>query len=164
MKEVMQTTHPLSPEQIVTTAVPEDERIWVPQAPNVWFRPLMLNTLNGQWCNLLRVRRAGVLSRHRHPAPVHGYVIKGSWRYLEHDWVARAGDYVFEPPGETHTLTVDADVEEMITFFNISGCMYYVDEQDRHTGFEDVFTKIDMCRKHYEQIGLGASYVDQFVR
>jgi len=124
----------------------------------------MLNTLNGQWCNLLRVRRAGILSRHRHPAPVHGYVIKGSWRYLEHDWVARAGDYVFEPPGETHTLVVDADVEEMITFFNISGCMYYVDEHDKHTGFEDVFTKIDMCRKHYIEVGLGAGFVDQFVR
>jgi 2,4'-dihydroxyacetophenone dioxygenase len=117
-----ETTHPLSPAQIVTTAVPDDERIWVPQAPNVWFRPLFLNTLQGQWCNLLRVRKAGVLSRHRHPAPVHGYVIKGSWRYLEHDWVAKAGDYVFEPPGETHTLTVDS-ADEMITFFNISGCM-----------------------------------------
>jgi 2,4'-dihydroxyacetophenone dioxygenase len=160
----MQTTHPLSPDQIVTRAVPDDERIWVPQAPNVWFRPLMFNTLNGQWCNLLRVRRAGVLSRHRHPAPVHGYVIKGSWRYLEHDWVAKAGDYVFEPPGETHTLTVDPGVDEMITFFNISGCMYYVDEEGRNTGFEDVFTKIDMCRRYYTEIGLGEDYVEQFVR
>lgn len=160
----MQTTHPLSPQQIVTHGIPDDERIWVPQAPNVWFRPLMLNTLNGQWCNLLRVRRAGILSRHRHPAPVHGYVLKGSWRYLEHDWVARTGDYVFEPPGETHTLTVDQDVEEMITFFNISGCMYYVDELGKNTGFEDVFTKIDMCRQHYVQVGLGEGYVDQFVR
>jgi quercetin dioxygenase-like cupin family protein len=160
----MQTTHPLSPHQIVTQGVPEDERVWVPQAANVWFRPLMLNTLNGQWCNLLRVRRAGILSRHRHPAPVHGYVLKGSWRYIEHDWVARTGDYVFEPPGETHTLVVDEGVEEMITFFNISGCMYYVDEQGKNTGFEDVFTKIDMCRTHYIEVGLGSDYVDQFVR
>ena len=160
----MPSTHPLSPHQIVAHAVPDDERVWVPQAPQVWFRPLMLNTLNGQWCNLLRVRRAGTLSRHRHPAPVHGYVIKGSWRYLEHDWVAREGDYVFEPPGETHTLVVDADVDEMITFFNISGCMYYLNDRDEHTGYEDVFTKIDMCRKHYTEIGLGASYVDQFIR
>ena len=160
----MPSTHPLSPHQIVAHAVPDDERVWVPQAPQVWFRPLMLNTLNGQWCNLLRVRRAGTLSRHRHPAPVHGYVIKGSWRYLEHDWVAREGDYVFEPPGETHTLVVDADVEEMITFFNISGCMYYLNDRDEHTGYEDVFTKIDMCRKHYIEVGLGANYVDQFIR
>ncbi len=158
------STHALSPAQIVLTAVPDDERVWVPQAPNVWFRPLMLNTLAGAWCNLLRVRKAGILSRHRHPAPVHGYVIKGAWRYLEHDWTAREGDYVFEPPGETHTLYVPEDVEEMITFFQISGCMYYVDEAGQHTGFEDVFSKIDMCRRHYEAAGLGADFVDQFVR
>ncbi len=53
------STHPLSPLEIVETAVPDDERVWVPQAPNVWFRPLMLNTLNGGWCNLLRVRKSG---------------------------------------------------------------------------------------------------------
>jgi 2,4'-dihydroxyacetophenone dioxygenase len=37
----------------------------------------MLNTLNGQWCNLLRVRKADILSRHRHPAPIHGFVLEG---------------------------------------------------------------------------------------
>jgi 2,4'-dihydroxyacetophenone dioxygenase len=158
------STHPLSPLEVVEVAVPEDERVWVPQAPNVSFRPLFFNTLNGQWCNLLRVRKSGVLSRHLHPAPVHGFVIKGSWRYLEHDWVATEGSYVFEPPGETHTLVVDEDCEEMITFFNITGCMYYVDEQGNNTGFEDVFTKIDMCRKHYAACGLGADYVDRFIR
>src|SRR3954469_21862575 len=158
------TTHPLSPPEFVAHAIPDDERVWVPQADSVWFRPLMLNTLAGQWCNLLRVRREGILSRHRHPAPVHGYGIKGSWRYLEYSWVARDGDDVFASPGETHTLIVDADIDEMITFFNISGCMYYVDEQGNHTGFEDVFTKIDMCRKHYIECGLGAAYVDSFVR
>jgi quercetin dioxygenase-like cupin family protein len=158
------SVHPLAPPEIVTTAVPDDERIWVPQAPDVWFRPLMLNTVQGGWCNLLRVRRAGILSRHRHPGPVHGYVIKGRWRYLEHDWIATEGSYVFEPPGGTHTLTVPDDVEEMITFFNISGCMYYVDENGQHTGFEDVFTKIDMCEEHYRKVGLGADFVRRFVR
>jgi len=158
------SVHPLSPPEIVTTALPEDERIWVPQAPNVWFRPLMLNTVQGGWCNLLRVRRSGILSRHRHPGPVHGYVIKGKWRYLEHDWIATEGSYVFEPPGETHTLTVPDDVEEMITFFNISGCMYYVDENGDHTGFEDVFTKIDMCTEHYRKVGFGEDFIKQFVR
>ena len=159
-----QPAHPLAPKEIVTTATPDDERIWVPQANNVWFRPLLLNTLVGQWCNLLRVRRSGVLSRHLHTNPVHGYVVKGRWHYLEHDWVAQAGDYVFEPPGEVHTLVVGDDVEEMITFFNITGCMFYLDAAGNNIGFEDVFTKIDLCRKHYEAVGLGSSYVDQFVR
>ena len=76
------------PELVMPIAIPEDERIWVPQAENVWFRPLCLCASRGYWMNLLRVRKSGVLSRHRHPQPVHGYVIKGRWRYLEHDWVA----------------------------------------------------------------------------
>ena len=158
------TTHTLAPPEIAVKAIPDDERVWVPQAPDVWFRPLMLNTMAGQWCNLLRVRKSGILSRHLHPAPVHGFVLKGHWKYLEHDWVAETGSYVFEPPGEIHTLWVPEDVPEMITFFNISGCMYYLDADDRHAGFEDVFTKIDMCRAHYAACGLGADYVDQFIR
>lgn len=150
--------------EIVTLAVPADERVWVPQAPDVWFRPLMLNTVTGGWFNLLRVRKSGVLSRHRHPMAVFGYVIKGQWRYLEHNWIAEEGGFVYEPPGEVHTLVVDEGVPEMITLFNVNGAMIYVDEKGETVGYEDVFTKIEMCRKHYEAVGLGASYVEQFIR
>ena len=150
--------------EIAVAAIPDDERVWVPQARDVWFRPLLLNTVSGGWCNLLRVRKSGVLNRHRHPMAVTGYVIRGRWHYLEHDWVAETGSYVFEPPGEIHTLTVPEDCPEMITFFNISGCMIYLDKDNKQIGLEDVFTKIDMCRKHYTEVGLGADYVDQFIR
>ena len=153
-----------APEIVVGAVIPDDERVWVPQMENVWFRPLCLNTVQGYWVNLLRVRRAGVLSRHRHPAPVHGFVLRGSWYYLEHDWVAREGSYVFEPPGETHTLVVPEDVDEMITLFHITGVMIYVDPYGKQTGYEDVFTKIDMCRAHYVKNGLGPDFVDQFIR
>jgi hypothetical protein len=43
--------------EIAIQAIPDDERVWVPQAPGVWFRPLLLNTVTGSWCNLLRVRK-----------------------------------------------------------------------------------------------------------
>jgi len=153
-----------APELVVPKVVPEDERIWTPQAENVWFRPLCLCASRGYWMNLLRVRKSGVVSRHRHPQPVHGYVIKGSWRYLEHDWVATEGGYVYEPPGETHTLVVDEGVDEMITLFQVNGVMIYVDPDGGVRGYEDVFTKIDLCRKHYAAVGLGEAYVDQFIR
>jgi quercetin dioxygenase-like cupin family protein len=159
--------HPGIQREIAVTAIPQDERVWVPQAPSVWFRPLLLNTVTGSWCNLLRVRRAGVLSRHIHPSWVTGYVIRGAWRYLEHDWVATEGSFVYEPPGEIHTLVVDDGVggaPEMITQFNIHGAMVYVDDAGQQVGYEDVFTKIEMCRRHYVEVGLGADYVDQFVR
>jgi 2,4'-dihydroxyacetophenone dioxygenase len=151
-------------EIVVSSAVPDDERVWVPQMENVWFRPLCLNASQGYWVNLLRVRRSGVLTRHRHPTPVHGLVLLGRWHYLEHDWMATQGCYVFEPPGETHTLVVPEDVPEMITMFHITGVMIYVDPWGKQTGYEDVFTKIAMCRQHYTANGLGAAYVDQFVR
>ena len=151
-------------EIVVPGAIPQDERIWVPQAENVHFRPLCLNRSQGYWVNLLRVRKSGVLSRHRHPLAVHGFVLKGRWHYLEHDWVAEEGGYVFEPPGETHTLVVPEDVEEMITFFQVNGVMYYVDPYGKPLGYEDVFTKIELCRKHYAAVGLGEDYVEQFIR
>ncbi len=150
--------------EIAEPALPDDERVWVPQAPDVWFRPLLFNTVSGGWCNLLRVRRAGVLSRHRHPMVVTGYVIRGRWRYLEHDWVAETGSFVYEPPGEIHTLVVPEDCPEMITFFNIQGAMIYVDERGATTAYEDVWTKVEMCRRHYDAVGLGASYADRFLR
>ena len=72
------------------------------------------------------------------------------------------GEFPFDP--HRVTLVVDQNVEEMITFFNIGGAMIYVDDAGRQTGYEDVFTKIDMCRAHYTAAGLGADYVDRFVR
>ena len=157
---------PDAQEEIVipNAATPDDERLWVPQAENVSFMPLCLNRSQGYWMNMLRVRKSGVLSRHRHPQPVHGFVVKGRWHYLEHDWVAEEGGYVYEPPGETHTLVVPDDVPEMISYFQVNGVMVYVDPWGKVEGYEDVFTKIDMCRKHYEAVGLGADYVERFIR
>lgn len=152
------------PDLVVPHAIPEDDRLWVRQAEHVDFRPLCLNATQGYWVNLLRVRKSGFLSRHRHPNAVHGLVLKGRWHYLEHDWVATEGSYVFEPPGETHTLVVPDDVEEMITFFHVNGAMLYVDPDGTVLGSDDVFTKIDMCRAHFEKVGLGADYVQQFIR
>ena len=144
-------------------AVPEDERVWVPQSENVWFRPLLLDRTSGQWVNLLRVRRTGVLSRHRHPAPVHGFVLTGSWRYLEHDWEAQAGDYVYEPPGDVHTL-VCTDPTEMVSLFQVNGALIYLNEAGETVGFDDVHSKIQRCVEHYREVGLGAEFVERFIR
>ena len=52
----------------------------------------------------------------------------------------------------------------MITLFQVNGVMIYVDPWGKVLGYEDVFTKIDMCRLHYGKVGLGEDYVDRFVR
>ena len=78
--------------------------------------------------------------------------------------MASEGAYVYEAPGETHTLVVEADVAEMITMFQVNGAMIYVDPDGQVQGYEDVFSKIDACRAHYGTVGLGEGFVDQFIR
>ena len=141
-----------------------DERLWVPQAADVAFRPLLLSVAQGYFVNILRVRRSGVLSRHRHAGPVHALTLRGRWHYLEHDWWAEEGGYSYEPPGDIHTLEVPDGVEEMVTLFHVTGAYVYVDPDGVPVGVEDVFTKIDNCRRHYASVGLGADYVDRFLR
>ena len=153
------------PELIVKGALDlEDATGWINQAEGVDFKPLAFSTSQGYFVNLLRVRRAGVLSRHRHAGTVHALTLRGRWFYLEHDWVAEAGDYVCEPPGETHTLVVPEDVQEMITLFHVSGGYTYVDPFGTALGYEDVFTKLAHAKAHYEALGLGADYVTKLMR
>lgn len=141
----------------------EDERLWVPQTECLSFRPLCLCVSQGYYVNLLRFKGGGVLGCHRHPSPVHAHTITGTWGYEEHDWQAGPGTYVFEPPGETHTLVVGED--EMITLFHVTGALLYCDPVTLEvTGYDDVFTKLEKAKRHYEACGLGADYVQQFVR
>ena len=91
-------------------------------------------------------------------------MLRGRWRYLEHEWIAEEGSYVYEPPGEIHTLLVPEGVDEMMTWFHNMGGYTYVDPQGVPVGYEDVFTKIEAAKRHYKAIGLGEDYVTRYIR
>ena len=81
---------PLSPDaqmmEIVELTAADDERVWIRDAgaeADIWWRPLMFDIANGNHVELLRARKGGVLGRHMHTTPVHGFVLSGSWRYIE---------------------------------------------------------------------------------
>ena len=63
----------------------------------------------------------------------------------------------------THAHVIEG-VAEMITLFQVNGIMLYVDPDGNAQGYEDVFSKIAMCRAHYQACDLGAEYVDRFIR
>ena len=67
-------------------------------------------------------------------------------------------------PGEVHTLVVPEGVEEMMTLFHVTGGYTYVDPFGTPLGYEDVFTKIEAARVHFEKIGLGGDHVRRFMR
>ena len=68
-----------------------DSRLWIDLTDDVRQRPLLFDCTNGAWANLLSIRPGGQLKCHYHTGPVHAFTLKGSWRYLEHDWVAGEG-------------------------------------------------------------------------
>lgn len=159
----MELSSEWSPAELVAQAVAGDEREWVPAAmANVWMRPLLFDTVRGAWTNVVRIRTEGFISRHAHPSPVHGFVIAGSWHYAERDWIATAGSYVFEPPGDVHTLIADAG--ESLTLFWITGTLIELDQQGRTVGYADVFTRIEQASRHFDRVGLGADYVRRYIR
>ena len=150
--------------ELVVEADIENERAWVPRGENVWTLPLLFSVAQGSWINITRARGPGIVSRHRHPAAVTGFTLEGAWGYLEHDWTATAGTFVFEPPGEVHTLVVRPEPGHMMVLFHNSGPFIKVDEKGEFTGFEDVFTRLEACKAHYRKVGLGEDYAARLVR
>lgn len=143
----------------------KDDELWVPStSESVSFKPLLLHVSSGYYVNLLRVKKSGFLSRHRHSGDVQAFVLKGKWYYLEHDWIAEEGSFAYEPPGETHTLFVPDNIKEMITLFTVKGGYTYVDEYGEACGYEDVFTKIEATKKHYDNIGLDIEELNKIIR
>jgi hypothetical protein len=95
---------------------------------------------------------------------VFAHILKGRWHYLEHDWVAEEGGFVFEPPGETHTLVVPEGCEEMVTLFQVNGALVYVDQHGGAIGYDDVFTRLEGTRRHYDSAGIEADYLETLIR
>ena len=145
----------------MTTSNPRDLQIdsdasdlpWVPQAEGVWFKPLRLCPAGRSWANLLRFAPSGVLGRHRHHGEVHSFTFQGTWRYLEHDWVARPGSYVYEPVGDVHTLVIEGQ-QEMIGLFVVEGHVEYLDDQDRVILVDTPERKLARYQEHCRKNGL----------
>lgn len=150
-------------DEVIVHAGDGDTAAWVPLAPGVSIRPMLFDVSNGGWSNLLRIEPGGSLACHYHTQPVHGYTVEGSWRYLEHDWISPQGTFIYEPPGELHTLVADPELG-MTTFFVTRGSLIYTDADGTQTGYEDVFTRLALCRSHYAEHGFDPSVIDAMIR
>ena len=107
------------------------------------------------------------LGVHYHTGTVRGFTLKGNWRYLEHDWIAGPGSFIFEPAGEAHTLVITEDSPEpALILFMIDGALIYLDKPVEGTmaAFEDVFTALDMFRTHYRAAGLDEAALNAMIR
>lgn len=141
--------------------LPEDDRVWVRRPAGHLYLPLLFDLAAGVTVNILRYPKPGVIGRHVHDGPVYSYTIEGAWHYPEHDWVATPGTFIWEPPGEVHTLVVD---QSMMAFYVMHGGLVSVDEQDRPIRVDNALTLLEACDQYYREIGFGPEYVQQFIR
>ena len=141
-----------------------DERYFVPITDTVSSKPLWISPARNMWADVLMAKSAGLVNRHYHPHQIFAYTISGKWGYLEHDWTATAGDFVYESPGEGHTLVAYESGEPMKVFFVVQGPLVWLDENGNGVGHYDVHDYIAAARAHYARVGIEAGYLDTLFR
>ena len=154
-------------DHFVTNTDLENDRLWVPYTDGVWLQPCYFNLTSGGFSVLLKGLPGAMLGTHYHIGTVQGYTIRGHWRYLEHDWVAKPGTFIYEPAGEAHTLVINEDSPEpMVALFVIDGGLIYLDKpaDGGLAAYEDGFTLLELSRKYYRQVGLDAGQLDLLIR
>jgi len=151
----------------ITNVELDNDRLWVPYAEGVWFQPCSFDLTAGSFSLVLKALPGASLGTHYHVGQVYGFTMNGNWRYLEHDWVAKPGTYVYEPAGEAHTLVItDDSPEPAVIFFMISGGLIYLDkpEDGNFAAYEDAFTALELSRAAYREAGLDPAELNRLIR
>ena len=137
------------------SVINESERPWIQseKLPFMRWSPVRFDIARGAWTFIVHITTSGVVGRHQHHGEGFAYVLEGSWRYAEYDWVAEKGAFVHEAPGAIHTLTID-DPNGMKTLFVVNGAMDFFDENDNRVDQESVFYFVDRYVAYCEENGL----------
>jgi 2,4'-dihydroxyacetophenone dioxygenase len=145
----------------------DDSGPWIPYAEGVWVQLCRFNLTTGGFTVVLKGLPGAKLGVHYHTGTVHGFTLRGHWRYLEHDWIAKPGTFIYEPAGEAHTLVItDDSPEPAIIFFVVDGALVYLDKPVNGTlaAFEDGFSALELSRKFYREAGLDVGKLDLRIR
>jgi len=103
-------------------------------APGVSLQLLQADIEGGFFVVRIRFAPGVELPPHKHTGAVYAFTLCGEWSYLEHTETPpnRAGSYLYEPPGATHTLKVADHVQgDTDVFFVIQGAMLVLDANDQ---------------------------------
>lgn len=127
-------------------------------------RPLLFDITNGGWISILKAEGKGTIQRHRHAAAVTAWTMDGSWGYREHDWLSKAGSFVYEPAGHIHTLFIDPTVGHMTALFHVYGPVIHLDPEGNVTSYDDVYLRLERYLKHCKENGVGEEWVKSLIR
>ncbi|MBV8588696.1 MAG: 2,4'-dihydroxyacetophenone dioxygenase family protein [Acetobacteraceae bacterium] len=119
----------------------------------VTVKPCKIDTAANMVIVFLRAPAGKGGHTHYHHGHVTVYTIAGQWRYLEHDWIARAGDVVYEAPGSIHTFETLGD-EDTIVFLELTGDLDFKDANGNTVHVLSARTLADDYRAYCKEAGI----------
>ena len=141
--------------QQIDTAVIDDQSVpWIPFTPytdQVFLKPFKLDPVRGEMIVLLKAPAGFELPKHHHSGTVIVYTLEGSWKYKEHDWVARPGSVVFETAGTSHTPQAVAGQGNVATFNVVVGDLIFMDQNDNVLAIENWKSMMQRYLGHCEE-------------
>jgi 2,4'-dihydroxyacetophenone dioxygenase len=144
-------------ETIDTGAINAEDTPWIPYAPysdDVLIKYFKIDPVRGETVSLLKLPPGAKLATHHHTGTVIVYTVQGSWKYIEHDWVSRAGGVVYETASTRHTPIVVSEDETVIVFNIVGGELLYLDDQGKVVATENWRSAMNRYLEHCRKSGI----------
>ena len=141
---------------VVTSHVDAESLPWVPFTPysdEVLLKYFKVDPVRGEVVAGFRMPADADMAAHYHTGTVVVYTIRGSWRYVEHDWIARPGDVVYETAASLHKPVAVGD-EEVETITITTGELLFLDDAGTIIARENAKTSLERYEAYCEANGL----------
>jgi quercetin dioxygenase-like cupin family protein len=149
-------------EELETNYISGEDLPWVPFLPftdQVHLKYYKIDPVHGEVVVGMRMPGGVTLPTHYHTGIVILYTVSGAWRYIEHDWIARGGDAVYETAGSSHTPEAIEDTEMFLT---LVGDLLFLDENGTIIAHENWKTSAARYRAYCEEHGLEPKAITSF--
>ncbi|RBP95839.1 quercetin dioxygenase-like cupin family protein [Cytobacillus firmus] len=130
---------------------------WIPWIEGTEIKVLKANPINGQFFTLLKASKGAVIPPHYHHGTVTVYTVQGAWNYEGEEWVAKAGDVIFEPAGSLHQPLMHSE-EDVITLNIIDGVLEFQDTEGNPLFMLNWSSALDMYKEYCDVHGV--DYID----
>jgi pimeloyl-ACP methyl ester carboxylesterase/quercetin dioxygenase-like cupin family protein len=151
-------------ESVDTSLVHTDKMPWMPFVPyanDVFIKVLKVDPIRGETITMLKSRASAKLPKHHHSGTVQVYTISGAWRYLEHDWVATPGSFVYETAGSQHT-PVGVGEDDVVTLNIVQGDWNLMSPDGQILAIENWKTQIERYLNYCKANGIQPQDVSAF--
>jgi 2,4'-dihydroxyacetophenone dioxygenase len=126
---------------------------FTPYSDQVFLKLMHIDLVRGEVVAALKAPGGAILGTHNHYGRVLVYTVQGSWRYAEHDWVAKPGDFVYEVANTQHTFIAEPG-EDVVVFVAVEGALDFLDENGRSVGVETARTFLERYHAYCAEHGI----------